>query len=467
MRVVVVGGGLAGLTAAREIAHAHPQATVAVLEGSGRVGGALRREEVAGHLVDVGAESFLAVRPEAVHLVRSLGAETVLTEPATTAANIWTRGALHPLPRTVFGVPLDPRTAAGILTPAEIERALGERPWGSGPLTQDVSVGEYLRRTVGGGVVDRLVDPLLGGVYAGHADLLSLEATMPAVFAAAARGEGPGAAAAALPARHGAVFAGLVGGVGQLPELLADDLTRRGVQVRTGSLVRSVDRAGQAWQLVVGPTTAPEVLTADAVILAVPAAPASRLLAGCAPAAARELATIETASVGVITLAVDRAGLPDLPGSGFLVPAVDGQFIKASTFSSAKWAWTGALSQEVFLLRGSVGRAGEVADLQRPDDELVAGVIRDLELALGAALPRLVDAHVQRWGGALPQYAVGHVPRVARIRAGVAQAPGVAVCGASYDGVGIPAVIASARRAAAEISDHLRRWADHVEKDTR
>lgn len=465
MRVVVVGGGLAGLTAAREVAVAHPEASVVVLEGSGRTGGALHRAKVAGHLVDVGAESFLAVRPEAVEVVRGLGAESLLTEPATTAAHIWTRGALHPLPRTLLGVPVDPQAAAGILTPAEIERAVNEQPWGSGPLTQDVSVGEYLRHTLGAGVVDRLVDPLLGGVYAGKADRLSLEASMPALFAAAARGDRPGSAAAGLPERRGAVFAGLLGGVGQLPELLTEDLLRRGVKVRTGSLVRSLDRVGQAWQLVVGPRTTPGLIAADAVILAVPAAPAARLLAGCAPAAASELATIETASVGVVTLAVQRAGLPVLPGSGFLVPAVDGRFIKASTFSSAKWAWTGALSDEVFLLRGSVGRAGEVADLQRPDDELITGVLRDLELALGARLPRVVDAHVQRWGGALPQYAVGHVARVARIRAGLTRAAGVAVCGASYDGVGIPAVIASARRAAEQTTNHLRQMADDEDKD--
>ena len=136
------------------------------------------------------------------------------------------------------------------------------------------------------------------------------------------------------------------------------------------------------------------------------------------------------------------------PGPGFLVPPVEGRTIKASTFSANKWAWTGALSDEVVHLRASVGRAREESVLQRDDDDLVAVSVAEVAEALGRPLTRVVDAHVQRWGGGLPQYAVGHVDAVASVRADVARVPGLEVAGATYDGVGIPAVIASARCAA-------------------
>ena len=135
--------------------------------------------------------------------------------------------------------------------------------------------------------------------------------------------------------------------------------------------------------------------------------------------------------------------------SGFLVPAVDGRQIKAATYSFSKWEWVGAVS-DLRILRASLGRHREEATLQATDDELVARVVADLAAATGQPIEP-VDVHVQRWGGGLPQYAVGHLDRVARVREDVARVPGLAVCGAAYDGVGIPAVIASAQQAAAEV----------------
>ncbi len=163
-RVAVVGGGVAGLVAALEVLDRLPTAQVTVLEGADRLGGKLRLDAVAGHLVDVGAESLLAVRPEATDLVRRLGAADELVEPATTAASVWTRGALRPLPRaTLMGVPTDPDSARGLLTDDEVDRLRDERPWPGGPVTDDVSVGEYVSTRLGSAVVDRLVEPLLGG----------------------------------------------------------------------------------------------------------------------------------------------------------------------------------------------------------------------------------------------------------------------------------------------------------------
>jgi oxygen-dependent protoporphyrinogen oxidase len=173
------------------------------------------------------------------------------------------------------------------------------------------------------------------------------------------------------------------------------------------------------------------------------------------------LGEVETASTAVVTLAVQRAGLGTLPGSGFLVPPVEGRTIKASTFSGNKWAWTGDLSPDLVHLRASVGRAREEAVLQRADDELVEVSVAEVGEALGRRLPRVVDAHVQRWGGGLPQYAVGHVDAVAAVRSEVARLPGLEVAGAAYDGVGVPAVIASATRAAAATVHHLSTTPTH------
>jgi oxygen-dependent protoporphyrinogen oxidase len=234
----------------------------------------------------------------------------------------------------------------------------------------------------------------------------------------------------------------------RLPEAVA-----AGLVVRTGATVRELMRTGTGFALTLGPTTAPQRIEADAVVLATPAAPTARLLAGIVPGAAAELADVESASVVVVTLAVRAVDAPELASagsSGFLVPPVEGRRIKASTFSFTKWDWVRAAGAPdgLLLLRTSLGRHGDAVALQASDEELVAWSLADLHDAIGLTA-RPVDTHVQRWGGGLPQYAVGHRDRVARIRAAVTGVPGLAVCGATYDGVGIPAVIGSARAAAA------------------
>ncbi len=459
--VAVVGGGIAGLTAALEVLDLVPDAHVTLLEAGDRFGGKLRLDPVAGLLVDVGAESLLATRPEALDLARRVGvAEADLVTPATTSASVWSRGALHPMPRaTLMGVPTDPAAARGVLSDTEVERAAAEQPWPGGSVDGDVSVGEYVSRRLGRAVVDRLVEPLLGGVYAGHADRLSLHATMPVLWERAVRG---GSLLTPAPERAPAPdgsrrppFAGIRGGVGRLAGELVEVLRTRGVLLRTGAVVRGLERADGRWRLVVGSAADPVAVEADAVVLAVPPTPASRLLADLAPAASRALGEVETASMAVVTLAVRRDGLGELPGSGFLVPPVEGRAIKASTFSSAKWEWVGGLSSDVVLLRASLGRAREETVLQRDDADLVTLAVADVGEALGRPLPPVVDHHVQRWGGGLPQYAVGHVERIASVRADVAGLAGIEVAGATYDGVGVPAVIASAVAAARGVTTHL------------
>jgi oxygen-dependent protoporphyrinogen oxidase len=188
------------------------------------------------------------------------------------------------------------------------------------------------------------------------------------------------------------------------------------------------------------------------VIVAVPAPVAAGLLRAEAPGAAAELGVVEYASMALITLAYRRADIELPQGSGFLVPPVDGRTIKASTFASQKWGWIADQNPDVVVLRTSVGRYGETTILERDDTGLVDVSRHDLREATGLDATPL-ETRVTRWTDGLPQYPVGHHARVARIREHVGKLPGLAVCGAAYDGVGIPATIASAYAAVERLTD--------------
>ena len=450
MKVVVVGAGVGGLVAAHDLVAAGHE--VVVHEASDRVGGKLRREPVAGVSVDVGAEAMIARRPEGVALADELGLDVV--HPTGASSRIWVRGELRPLPPSIMGAPTDLNalTAAGILSDTGLEQVRREPSLPPTPVEGDISVGDLVDARFGAEVTDLLVEPLLGGVYAGRAREISALAAVPQLVTYARRGSVmQQAAAAPKPAIAGPVFGGIAGGMASLAERLAAGLDVR-LSEPIGSLAR--DDAG----FILG--AADGFATADAVVVAAPAARASVLLRDLAPSASAALAAIESASMAVITLAfrlADVAGVAALDGglSGFLVPPVEGRRIKASTFSFAKWAWVGdagaAADEPVVHLRTSIGRVHEEASLDFGDEELVAQSLADLREATGlTAQP--IDWHVQRWTDGLPQYGVGHVDRIRWIRAAIATVPGLAVCGAAYDGVGIPAVIASAHAAAATLT---------------
>lgn len=452
--VVVIGGGIAGLAAAHRLLGSGVRVTL--IEASGRLGGKLRAGEIAGVPVDLGAESMLARRPEAVELARAVGLADRLQPPATASATVWTRDALRPMPKGhVMGVPGDPAALSGLLSTEGIARIERERDLPPAELGDDVAVGAYVAERLGREVVDRLVEPLLGGVYAGDAYRISMRAAVPQLFEAVKTHGSLLAAVRNLQARTAAaavqqdqpVFMGIAGGIGILPGAVADAVRAGGGEILTETPVHGLTRTGRGWQICAGR----RVIAADGVVLATPAWSASALLAAESPAAAAELGRIEYASMALVTMAFRRADLGRMPeSSGFLVPPVDGRTIKASTFSTRKWGWVDEGSSELFLLRTSIGRYGEEEQLEREDTELVDVSLRDLGEATGLAA-RPVATEVTRWIGGLPQYPVGHLTRVARIRDEVAKLPGLRVCGAAYDGVGIPACVASARRAADEI----------------
>jgi oxygen-dependent protoporphyrinogen oxidase len=460
--VAVVGGGIAGLSAAWQLVDRvrSGELSVTVYEGSDRVGGKLRLEPVGGALVDVGAESVLARRPEALTLIEELGLDPQRTHPATVGASIVSRGHRWPMPSgTVMGVPSDPESVRGLLSDEEVRRLGDEEldPVGGGSSMaaghgQDVSVGDLVDARLGRAVTDRLVEPLLAGVYAGHARRISVQMAVPALATAALAGRSlltvareAQLAARSAPSSVLPVFATLVGGLGGLPAALASALETAGVQVRTSAVVRELRYDADGWVVATGPTT--DVLRErhDAVVLATPARATSRLLAEVTPACAAVLSSIDYASVAIVTLALaGRPGVLD-DSSGFLVPPVEGLTIKAATFSTSKWPWLSDAHPERSWLRASIGRQGEEASLQHDDETLVATAVADLRTVLGE-LPDPVDAHVRRWGGGLPQYAVGHRGLVDAARRELP--PTLALAGAAYDGVGIPACIASGRAAA-------------------
>ncbi|MGZ4663886.1 MAG: protoporphyrinogen oxidase [Frankiaceae bacterium] len=462
--MAVVGAGVTGLAVAYELAG---KADVTVVEATGEVGGKLRTSAVAGVDVDEGAESFLARTPEAAALAAELGCR--LVAPATTAAAVWVGGRLRPLPAGTFlGVPtrVIPVLPSRLLSPLGLARAAADLVLPATRLPADPTVGGYVAARLGHQVVDRLVDPLLGGVYAGRADELSLPATVPQL-AEAARGRSLllGARAQRTPpaAADAPVFQTVDAGLGAFARALA---RAGGARILHNHPVTGLDRTQQGWRLRTGTgrgagggpggRAAQLALDADAVVLALPGAPAARLLRPIAPRAAAALGAIPYASVAVATFVYQDVVLP--PGSGFLVPPSEGRLLKGATFASSKWAHMARPGLSV--VRCSAGRSGEAQSLQRPDRELLGVLAAELAEATGV-LAAPTAARLTRWGGALPQYRPGHAGVVGAVRDSLPD--GVAVAGAALDGVGIPACIRSGRRAAREtMAAWLKATSRHV-----
>lgn len=452
--VIVIGGGISGLAAAWQL---RGRADVTVLESHTKVGGKLRTGTIAGITVDEGAESLMALRPEAVELAAAVGLGNALCDPAKAPTTVWTRGALRPLPAGhVMGVPTDPAALAGtgLLSPEGVARAAAEETLPAEPLTGDCSVGGYLAARFGREAVDRLVEPLLGGVYAGRADSLSLRAAMPRIAALAEQG-GPllpalrRMRAAGAPRSAAVAVQGVAGGTGRFPQAVA---AACGARILTQTTARSLQRLpGDRWRVQAMTDDGPLTMEADAVVLALPAFAAAELLRPHSPLAGDGLAGIAHASTAVVTMAFSRSRAHFLPeGNGFLVPPVDGHTLKAASFLSNKWAWLHAAAPDTFVLRASIGRIGEDDLLARPDRHLVRSAIAELHHAVGP-MGEPLAARVTRWDRGLPQYGVGHRDRVARIRGAAAELPGLALCGAAYEGVGVAACVATGRAAARQL----------------
>jgi len=469
--VVVVGGGVTGLAAARGLVEGRPGVRVTLLEASGRLGGRLCTERRDGFLYDTGPDSWVANKPLPTELARALGlgAELVGTIPANRRVYIAWGGKLHPMPEgLVLGIPTRVMpivrtplfTLAGKLRMAR-EVFVPPRAWAEG---EDESVSDFITRRLGHELSDRLAAPLLGGIFAGDASGISVRAAFPQlVEAERAHGSLVKAMRAQMRARavasgRGAApsaFVTLAGGVGTLVDALEKDLGPR-TTLRKDAPVRALERRGQRFVVHVGGlagTGGAGELEADAVVLAAPASITASLVRELAPSACAELAGIPFASTATVFLAFDRAEVAHpLDATGFVVPRSMGRPLLASTWVSSKWA--GRAPEGKVLLRAFFGGAWGEDILARGDDALVRLALDELRALMGAlGEPR--DARVYRYDHASPQPLVGHLARVARIQDALAAHPGLFAVGGGIAGIGIPDCVRQGQDAARSALSHL------------
>jgi protoporphyrinogen/coproporphyrinogen III oxidase len=438
----VVGAGISGLTAAYKLRRdAGDEAAITLFDPAEALGGTLRTVSVAGHPVDVGAEAFVARRPEVPALLAELGMAGAQFDTTGVRPLIYAEGTLHPMPeRTVSGIPTSAESLAGLVDKDTLARVAAEpsRPlqWQPGA---DPSVADVVADRFGAQVVARSVDPLLAGVYAGSAATIGLRSAAPGVAAELDAGAASltEAACAVLPPRTGGPIFRAVGGGYQR---LVDELVRQSRAEVVRTAVARLCRTEDGWQLVGG---AGEVWRADAVVLALPAPRLAGVVADAVPSVAAAARDIAVASSVVVVLAVP--GGTSLPQrSGVLVAGGEPVHAKAITLSSRKWGHPKAVE----LVRLSFGRFGDDVARTATDDELVSWAIADLCGVFGVTADP-VEVHVARWIDAMPQYGPGHGAVVGGIRAALPDT--LALAGNYLDGIGVPACIASGTAAAGRL----------------
>jgi oxygen-dependent protoporphyrinogen oxidase len=466
MSVLVVGGGITGLVAARALARGG--IPVVLAEAGPRLGGKVSTERVDGFTIEHGPDSFLATRPAGTALVHELGmGDRLVGTAGTRTVYIRHEGRLVPMPEGL-GLVLPTRALPFARTPLfswpeKLRMAKDVVSPRSMP-ADDVAVGTYLRRRLGDPLVERLAGPLVGGVYGTPIDELSLDAVVPTLrtaehdhrsllLAGLADGRRMRAAAASREAAHpGAksmgVFISLRGGLEWLTSAVAASAALAGAELRIRTAVRSLERSGAGVTATFADGTRARF---DAVIIATPANAAAALLDGPLPEAAHRLEAIPHGTSVLVTLAYPRGRVGrDLAGHGYLVPRSEGGPIAACTWSSEKW--TGRAPAATVLLRMFVRDEGASTSL--PEAALVAAARADAERTLAiSGEPVLV--RTARYERAMPRYTVGHLDRVAAVEAAMEAWPAVTVAGASYRGVGLPDCIAQGQAAAARMAQRL------------
>lgn len=445
LRVGVVGGGITGLLTAAHLADGG--ADVTVLEAGDRVGGQVRSIEVAGTTVDVGAESLHTGAPGVLELLGRLGLEQDVVEANPGPTWLATRRGLRRLPAGMGPAGptrLWPVATSRVLSPGGLLRAAGEPFVRGDDLDHDVAVGAYLTRRFGPQLTDRLVDPLLGNLHAGDVHRLSLAAATPQLDRAARRHRSLVLGRRRAPAGAPPRFVTLPGGLGRITDGLAADPR---VEVRCSSRVDALLPLGDGHRIVTGDGTCLDV---DAVVLAIPAAPASRLVAAFARPAARLLALRESATVATAILAYRAGDISDrraARGNGVLVPSGTRRHLKAATFLTTKWPHLAASGTT--LVRVSAGRAGDDRLGGLDDEDLVRALRADLDELTGTSAVPLA-AVVHRWPATMPQLVVGHREDIATIR-GHLDPHRITIAGAAYDGVGIASCLTAAAAAAQRV----------------
>ena len=460
--VVVVGGGVSGLAAAEHVVRTDPHATVTVVEATPRLGGMIHTERTDAYTFEVGADSVIAAKPATRALCARLGIADRLHGSSARGAYVYRAGRLRRLPAGLSGLmptQLRPLATSGILSMSGLAQVAME-PWR--PPVEDTgeeSIRSFVVRRMGREAYDRLVEPLLTGIYAGDGAELSIQATFPQLreiereHGSLLRGLRARTAAAPGAPKPGAPapspFLSLPTGLAELIEALERCLLATGrVRILRGAPVRALHApVADAWRPPRARVVLDEgTLDADAVIVATPASAAVPLLRGVDDSLATDLATVAHGSTATVTLAYALADVPRaLDGTGYVVPGAEGRAVMACTWLSSKWA--GRVPADAALFRLFLGGAHRPELVHLDEAQLVALARAELREVLGvAAAPRFT--RVARWLDAMPQYTLGHGARVARVADRAAAHPWLALAGNAYQGVGIPDCIRSGEAAA-------------------
>lgn len=470
-RALVVGAGIAGLTAAYRLRRLDPAAAITIIEAEERLGGKVLTERRGGFVIEGGPDSFLTLKPWGLALCRELGLESRLhgADGRARRSYVLWRGRLHEFPEGMSGlVParLGPLFRSALLSPLGKIRLAMEWIVPRRRGDADESLASFLRRRLGRQAYERLAEPLMAGIFAGDGESLSLPATFPALremeashgsllraLRAARRGEGRGAASG--PAAGWPAFVTLEGGLAEIIDALHERLER--VEVRRGSRVTSLRRTASGYEAGFERHAA---LAADAVILATPAFVGAGLLSDLDPDLAGALRAIPHVSTATVSLAYPRSALArPLDGAGYVVPRAEGREVVACTWVSSKFPHRAP--EGCALIRVFVGRSGRESLLERGDEALVEEVRRDLRPVLGVSAPPIFS-RVHRWPLGMPQYTLGHRERLETIDRRLAAHPGLFVAGACLRGVGLPDCIRSGEEAAEAAAAWLARRPDPV-----
>jgi oxygen-dependent protoporphyrinogen oxidase len=471
--VVIIGGGISGLTAAHELYKNYSSAglpvKISLMEKSAQLGGSIQTLKRDGFIIEKGPDSFLSRKPAVLKLSKELGLDTQWTglNPAAAGSFIYLNGRLHPMPEGLaMGIPtrIKPFAGTDLLTIAGKVRAafdlLLPRKAGIG----DESLGSLIKRRLGHEVADNLVGPILAGIYAGDLHLLSANATFPRLLEMEAthrslilgmltsRKKRPQAAPAhqrsegiVLPPHlRNSMFLTFKGGLNSLVERLIEVLLQQGIRIYLNSAVTSITQQRGKYQIRLSDQS--EII-ADGIIMAAPAEQAMQIIQGSSKQLTSSLKQIPSASVANVVMAFDFDKFPKpLQGSGFVMPRQQGFKITACTWTSMKWAHTAPKGK--ILIRAYVGHWGDQSHRQLDDHELVREVKKEMEVILGNTVTPIFT-EVSRHHEAMSQYFTGHLERLQAIEEELhIQWPRLILTGRSYRGVGIPDCIAHGEDAA-------------------
>lgn len=443
----VIGGGMAGLVAARTLAERGVEVTL--FESRSRLGGQVRTVDFMGHRVDVGAEALHAAGPHVGQLIDEvgLGTKVILANPGST--RILTPKGLRPLPTGVGPAGptrLRPVIGSRILSPLGMARAALEPVIPRGDRSADTGVGTFISRRFGRQVTERLIDPLLGNLHAGDVFRLSLHAATPHVAAQASKHRSLLLAHRTRRAGGSPSFISFPDGLGELVDALVHHVD---ITIRTATTVTALSSTSDGWTVTLSDMT---TMDFGAVVIATPAHVASELIRPLSPHAATGIGRLRSASVATVLAAYPasvKQNSPVLQTTGLLLPSGTGRLLKAATFLTNKWPQLA--DSDHLLVRLSAGRVGTDEIDHLDDVDLATRLNAELGALAGIDL-EAVQIDVERWPRSIAQFEIGHLDRLANIRSELTSLPGIVVAGAPYEGIGIASCIRSGRQAAAAVA---------------